>query len=314
MLRIGFIGSFAQSFAHAEILIKVPGVEIAGFFDPLQNTEQENVNSVFIKKFVSVDELIQSADAFDFVCRCQQCFDIAQKALKQTKHLFINPSMLKNRQQAIHLINLASEANVTLMVERSVRFHAALNAALPHLNNVRLIEMHNHFSDKEDNSYESILQAIITNIEIVNAVIRTNVKSLKTCGIKMVNGNPDVINVRIEFDNGCVANLNCSRITSDNSHYGLFTQQDRITKINFLNNEITIIRPEKVDKAISGKVAFLPVTRKVVSNNPMLDELLSFIFSIQNNSKLVSKSEDGFRSLYLADKIMDSLNKVHAGN
>ncbi|MBN2613872.1 MAG: hypothetical protein JXB00_20105 [Bacteroidales bacterium] len=314
MLRIGFIGSFAQSFAHAEIFTKVPGVSIAGYFDPLQNTEQDKKTNVLLKKFLSVDELMQCADAFDFVCRCQQCFDIAQKALKQTKHLFINPSMLKNRQQAVNLINLASEANVTLMVERPVRFNSALNAALPHLKNVRLIEMHNLFSDKEDNSNESILQAILTDIEIVNIVLRANVKSLKTCGIKMVNVNPDVINVRMEFDTGCVANLNCSRITSDNNHYGLFTQQDRITNINFLTNEITIIRPEKTEKTPSGKISFQPVTKKVISNNPVIDELFSFIHSIQNNSKLVSKSEDGFKSLYLADKIMDSLNRVHAGN
>ena len=200
------------------------------------------------------------------------------------------------------------------MVERPVRYHAALNAALPQLKNVRLIEIHNQFSDKCENSYESIFRAILTDVEIIYTVMHANVKNIKAFGIKMVNGNPDVINVRIEFDNGSVANLNCSRITSDNVHYGLFTQQDRITKIDFLTNEITIIRPEKTNLTSANNFAFNPVTKKIIPNNPLLDELINFIYSILNNSRMVAKPEDGFKSLYLAEKIMDSLNKVHAGN
>lgn len=314
MLRIGLIGTFAQSYEHAEIFTKVPGVEIAGYFDPIQNSNPSGEQTGILKEFLSFEEFIKFVDAIDFVSKNQMCYDIAQKALKQTKHLFINPSILKNKQQANHLINLANEANVSLMVERPVRYHAALNAALPQLKNVRLIEIHNKFSYNGDNSHESILRAIMTDIEILNIVMHANVKNFKTCGIKMVNGNPDVINVRMEFDNGCVANLNCSRINSDNNHYGLFTQQDRITNINFLTNEITIIRPEITGKAASDKIAFNPVTKKIIPNNPLLDELINFIYSILNNSKLIYKPEDGFKSLYLAEKIMDSLNKVHACN
>ncbi len=314
MLKIGLIGTFAQSYTHAEIFTKVPGVEIAGYFDPLQNLNSYQEHNGLIKEFLSFEDMVQCVDAIDFVCRNQSCYEIAQKALKRTKHLFISTSILKNKQQANHLINLANEASVTLMVERPVRYHAALNAALPHLKNVRLIEIHNQFSDKSDNSYESILRAIMTDIEIINTIMPANVKNIKTCGIKMVNGNPDVINVRMEYDNGCVANLNCSRITSDNNHYGLFTQQDRITNINFLTNEITIIRPERKKQPASNEIAFNPVTKKIIPNNPLLDELINFIYSILNNSKMVSKPEDGFKSLYIAEKIMDSLNKVHAGN
>jgi predicted dehydrogenase len=235
---------------------------------------------------------------------------MAQQALKKTKHLFISTSILKNRQQAHQLINLANEANVSLMVERPVRYHAALNAILPQINNLRLIEIHNQFSDENEDTNESIFRAIMTDIEIIYTVLQANVKNVKACGIKMVNGNPDVINIRLEFDNACVANLNCSRITPENNHYGLFTQQDRITRIDFLTNEITIIKPEKSELSDDNNYALNPVTKKVIPNNPILDELINFVSSVINNSKLLSKPEDGFKSLYLAEKIMDSINKV----
>jgi predicted dehydrogenase len=294
MVRIGLIGTLAQSLPHVDILKKVPGVEITGFYNPVKEPSAIS-HSNGIKEFESFDEFIPQVDAIDFVCKSQSCYDIAQQALKKTKHLFIN---------------LANEANVTLMVERPVRYHAALNAMLPQIKNLRLIEIHNQFSDEHENSNESIFRAIMTDIEIIYTVLQANVRNVKACGIKMVNGNPDVINIRLEFDNACVANLNCSRITPENNHYGLFTQQDRITRIDFLTNEITVIKPEKAELSAANNYALNPVTKKIIPNNPILDELINFISSIINNSKLLSKPEDGFKSLYLAEKIMESINKV----
>lgn len=310
MVRIGLIGTFAQSLPHVEILRKVPGVEIAGFYNPLKDSSTINQSNGLLKEFESFEDFIPQVDAIDFVCRSQGCYEIALQALKKTKHLFISTSILKNKLQAHQLINLANEANVTLMVERPVRYHAALNAVLPQIKDLRLIEIHNQFSDKHENSNESIFRAIMTDIEIIYTVLQANVKNVKACGIKMVNGNADVINIRLEFDNACVANLNCSRITPENNHYGLFTQQDRITRINFLTNEITVIKPEKTQPSTANNYALNPVTKKVIPNNPILDELINFISSIINNSKLISKPEDGFKSLYLAEKIMDNINKV----
>jgi predicted dehydrogenase len=310
MVRIGLIGTLEQSLPHVEILKKVPGVEIAGFFNPIKDTATNSQTNGFLKEYKSFEAFIPSVDAIDFVCKSQNCYDIAQQALKKTKHLFISTSILQNRQQAHQLINLANEASVTLMVERPVRYHAALNAILPQIKNLRLIEIHNQFSDENENTNESIFRAIMTDIEIIHTVLQANVKNVKACGIKMVNGNPDVINIRLEFDNACVANLNCSRITPENNHYGLFTQQDRITRIDFLTNEITIIKPEKSELSDDNNYALNPVIKKVIPNNPILDELINFISSIINNSKLLSKPEDGFKSLYLAEKIMDSINKV----
>ena len=310
MVRIGLIGTLAQSLPHIEILKKVPGVEIAGLYNPIVGSATISQSNGMLKEFDSFDAFIPQVDALDFVSKSQYCYDIAQQALKKTKHLFISTSILKNKEEAHQLINLANEANVSLMVERPVRYHAALNAMLPQIKDLRLIEIHNQFSDKHENSNESIFRAIMTDIEIIHMVLRANVKNVKACGIKMVNGNPDVINIRLEFDNACVANLNCSRITPENNHYGLFTQQDRITRIDFLTNEITVIKPEKSELSAANNYALNPVTKKVIPNNPILDELINFISSINNNSKLLSKPEDGFKSLYLAEKIMESINKV----
>ena len=310
MVRIGLIGTLEQSLPHIEILKKVPGVEIAGLFNPIKSSAAISQSNGMLKEYDSFDAFIPQVDAIDFVSKSQNCYDIAQQALKKTKHLFISTSILKNKEEAHQLINLANEANVSLMVERPVRYHAALNAVLPQIKDLRLIEIHNQFSDEHENTNESIFRAIMTDIEIIYTVLRANVKNVKACGIKMVNGNADVINIRLEFDNACVANLNCSRITPENNHYGLFTQQDRITRIDFLTNEITVIKPEKSELSPANNYALNPVTKKVIPNNPILDELINFISSINNNSKLLSKPEDGFKSLYLAEKIMESINKV----
>lgn len=310
MVRIGLIGNLAQSLPHVEILKKVPGVQVTGFYNPKGDSSDISQSNGFLKEFDSFNHLIPQVDAIDFVSKSQSCYDIAQQALKKTKHILISTSILKNKQQAYQLINLANEANVTLMVERPVRYHAALNAILPQIKNLRLIEIHNQFYDKHDDSNESIFRAIMTDIEIIYTVLQANVKNVKACGIKMININPDVINIRLEFDNACVANLNCSRITPENNHYGLFTQQDSITRIDFLTNEITIIKPEKTRRPAADNYDVNPVTRKIIPNNPILDELINFVTSITNTSKLLSKPEDGFKSLYLAEKIMDSINKV----
>ncbi len=309
MIRIGLAGSKKHIISHLEIFAKIPGIQISGYCDEFHSF-QENILPFGAEYCATADELIKHSDAVVYVTGEHRYYKTALQSLKESKHIFLSHGIVENKSQSQQLIKLAGEANVILMVERPGRYHAALASVMPHLKNIRLIELHTQFVSQNGHSYENLFRAVINDLDIIHTVLHSNVKNVKACGIKMVNGNPDVINVRLEFDNGSVANLNCSRVTPENVHFGMFTQQDRITKIDFLSNEVMVIKPEKRSGQLNGDYDLNPVVRKVVPNNPLMDEYLNFIYSINNNSKLLSNREEQFKSLYITERIMDCLGKV----
>lgn len=308
MIKIGLIGSINQVIPHVEVISKIPGIEIAGYFSPVDELFNEwyDKKLKYIRRF---EDLLSVSDALDFVSEDKKSLKLALQALKASKHVLLKPSIIENKNQTNQLTKLANEAHVVLMIENLVKFHAALNAALPLMKNLRLIEIQKQLPVKEKHTSENILKSLLQDLDIIHTVLKSNLKNFKTTGVKMINGNADIVNVRLEYDNGCVANLNCSWLVKKENYIGLFTQQDRITKVDFLTNEITILKPV-VNGNDNREFALKPVTEKIIQNNPSLEELVNFIQTIKNSAKVISNPEDGFKSFFIAERIIDDLNKI----
>jgi predicted dehydrogenase len=229
-------------------------------------------------------------------------------ALRKSKHLYIYPSLLKSYNQALELIKLANEANVTLQVQRTTRYNAVLSPIPEKQCDIRLIEIQCHTVNGTNKSDTSVFSMILKNLDIIHTIIKSNSSNIKACGVNIVNNSPDIINARIEFDNGSVANLNCSRIALKNSHIATFIQKDKIIKIDFNTNKIQMLFPEKIN---SNKTSYKikALTYKATPNNPLYNEFSYFRDSINNNSKSLSNVEDGFKSLLVAHKIFEKAFK-----
>ncbi len=307
MVRIGIIGNDEKIYKHASTIMNIKGFDFKGFYCSNGKFSGRRKPKIRINRFLSHEELLDSVDAIDITNNGPSLYELAVSALKKSKHLYIFPSLLKTYDQAKGLIKLANEANVTLMVQRTAKYNAVLNTILEGLSDLRLVDIQHHMGNGTGKSDLSVFSIILRNLDILHAIIKSNSNNIKACGVCIVNKNPDIINARIEFDNGCIANLNCSKIALKSSHIATIIQNSKIIKVDFNSNKAQILHPEKANNNTDYKLRAR--TFKVSPNNPLSDEFTHFRDSIINSTKSLANIEDGFKSLQLAHKIFEKVHK-----
>ncbi len=308
MIRIGIIGNDKKIYEHANTIKDIKGFDFKGFYSLNEIPRNSNISNTKIKRYLSREDFLDSVDAIDITNSGNSLYDLVVSALRKSKHLYIFPSLLKSYDQALKLVKLANEANVTLMVQRTAKYNAVLKSILAGLSDLRLVDIQHHMVNGSGKTGLSVFSLVLKNLDILHAIIKSNSNNIKACGVNIVNNNPDIISARIEFDNGCVANLNCSRIALKNNHVATFIQNNRIIKIDFNTNKAQMLFPEKVNSNNIEDYKLKAQTYKVSPNNPLFEEFTHFRDSITNNSKSLSNIEDGFKSLLIAHKIFE---KVH---
>lgn len=309
MIRIGIIGNDEKILEHAITIQNISGFDFKGFFNSNGNHLTGNNSKIRTTGYLSYKDLLNSVDAIDITDNGPSSYELAVSALKKTKHLYIVPSLLKSYDQTLELTKLANEANVTLMVQRTAKYNAVLNAIPEGLPGLRLVDIEHHMVNGSKKPDLSVLSIILKNLDILHAIIKSNSSNIKACGVSMINKTPDIINARIEFANGCVANLNCSRIALKESHVATFIQNSKIIKIDFKSNKAQVLYPERLNNNNKSDYKLKKQTYKVSPNNPLIDEFTHFRDSIVNNSESLSNIEDGFKSLLVAHKIFEKVQK-----
>jgi len=309
MIRIGIIGNDKKINDHANTIKDIKGFNFAGFFYPNEIPVNGCISSNKFNRFSSHEDFLNSVDAIDIISNGSTSYELVVSALRKSKHLYIYPSLLKSYNQVLELIKLANEANVTLMVQKAAKYNAVLNSILERLSDIRLIEIQHHTVTNSNKSSASVFSLILKSLDILHTIIKSNSNNIKACGVSIVNNNPDIINARIEFDNGCVANINCSRIALKNCHMATFIQKNKIIKIDFNANKTQMLFPEKIHYNNKTGYKIKARTYRVTPNNPLYDEFTHFRDSIINNSKSLSNLEDAFKSLLIAHKIFEKVHK-----
>ena len=228
MLKIGVLGAGHLGKIHIRQIRELSAVyDLQGFFDP-DATNAAAVSEEFgIRAFGSMEELIAAVDVVDVVTPTINHFECANKALRMSKHVFIEKPLANTVQEARDLMRLAKEADVKVQVGHVERFNPAFISASPYLAQPMFIETHRlaQFNPR-GTDVSVVLDLMIHDIDIVLSVVKSSVKKISTSGVAVVSDTPDIANARIEFDNGCVANLTASRISLKNMRKSRFLQKD----------------------------------------------------------------------------------------
>lgn len=320
MLKIGVLGAGHLGKIHIKCIKEIKDYEFIGFFDP-DNEISEAVEKEFaIKKFNSVEYLIEAVDAVDIVTPTVSHYQCASVALRKSKHVFIEKPLTTSLNEAKSLIDLAKEANVKVQVGHVERFNPAFLAALPYFNNPMFIETHRlaEFNPR-GTDVPVILDLMIHDIDIILSVIKSNIKKISASGVAVVSDTPDIANARIEFDNGCVANLTASRISLKNMRKSRFFQRDAYISVDFLKKQSEIVRMANVEGETNplsividlgenkGKKQIFFEKPEIKPINAIKTELETFYDAIINNSTPPVTILDGYNSLDLAYKIIEKL-------
>lgn len=321
MLKIGVIGAGHLGKIHIRCLKSIPEFTIVGFFDNDSENCREVETEFGITSFNSIDSLIDLSDAIDIVTPTLSHFEYAATALKKFRHVFIEKPIVATPQEALKLMDIAAEANVKVQVGHVERFNPAFTAALPFIDKPMFIETHRLAGIKNRGTdIPVILDLMIHDIDIVLHTVKANIRKLSASGVAVINNSADIANARLEFDNGCVANLTASRISMKNMRKSRFFQRDAYITVDFLNKETKIVRMKDVDESKPNPL--LPVITPIGSHtekqiffetpviepiNAIETELRSFAKSILQNTHPAVSILDGYNALKVAYQVLEKV-------
>ncbi|KAA3648535.1 MAG: gfo/Idh/MocA family oxidoreductase [Bacteroidetes bacterium] len=321
MLKIGVLGAGHLGKIHIRLIQEIKDFELIGFYDPNKEASKSVAEEFNIKAFDNIEDLIEQVDAVDIVTPTLSHFDCAVKSIKQSKHIFIEKPITNTVEEARQLIQLAEEANVKVQVGHVERFNPAFIASQPYVKHPMFIEAHRlaQFNPR-GTDVSVVLDLMIHDLDIVLSMVKSNVRRISASGVAVVSDNPDITNARIEFDNGCVANLTASRISLKNMRKTRIFQKDAYISIDFLEKESEIVRlsevvgePDPLSVTIDlgegkGQKEIYFEKPDVAPNNAIKEELLSFLSAIVNNTNTAVTIHDGFLALDIAHQIIDKLD------
>jgi predicted dehydrogenase len=321
MVRIGIVGAGHLGKIHIKLLLELKEeFEVIGFYD-VDDFSSNAVEEQFqIKRYQTLEELIDEVECLDIVTPTITHFEIAQICLKRSKHVFIEKPVTQTLDEAKILKELAREANVKVQVGHVERFNPAFQQAIPYFKNPMFIETHRlaQFNPR-GTDVPVVLDLMIHDIDIILSVIKSGIKRVSSSGVAVVSDTPDITNARIEFDNGCVANLTASRISMKNMRKSRFFQKDAYISVDFLAKQLEVVRMEDLsgepgpydmifdlgENKPSKKIYF--DKPDISESNAIKEELRSFYFAIKFETPIIVSLEDGFKALDVAQLILDKL-------
>jgi len=198
------------------------------------------------------------------------------------------------------------------------RFNPAFTAVKSKIENPMFIESHRlaEFNPR-GTDVPVVLDLMIHDIDIILSVVNSKVKKINASGVSVISETPDIANARIEFENGCVANLTASRISMKNMRKSRFFQKDAYISVDFLDKKSEVVKmkdvPEYPDEfamilqnAEGNKKQIYFENPKITQNNAILDELESFADAINNNTTPIVSLQQGTEALRVAQQIIDN--------
>ncbi len=317
MLKVGVFGVGHLGKFHLNNWKEINDVELVGFYDP-DDTAAKMVSEKYqLPRFLDAGALMDACDAIDVVAPTNLHFDLCETAIKKGKHIFVEKPLANTMAEARSLVKLAAESGIKFQVGHVERFNPAFLAIKELELNPMFIEVHRlaQFNPR-GTEVSVILDLMIHDIDIILSIVKSDVKSISASGVGVMTETPDIANVRIEFHNGCVANLTSSRISMKKMRKIRLFQKDSYIGIDFLNKKTEIIKLK--GPGDSNVFAFdieTPTgTKTIAIANPVVpevnaikQELEEFKEAIFNNTKTVVSEMDGLMAMDVAHQILEKI-------
>lgn len=320
MLKVGVFGVGHLGKFHLNNWRQIRNVDLIGFYDPNDANAQEVEEKYKLKRFDNIDELMDLCEAVDIVAPTNHHFELVKKALRKSCHVFVEKPLANTIDEAKEIVELAKEANAKVQVGHVERFNPAYIAATKYHLRPMFIEVHRlaQFNPR-GTEVSVILDLMIHDIDIVLALVKSPVKNISASGVAVMTDTPDIANVRIEFNNGCVANLTSSRISMKKMRKMRLFQKDAYIGIDFLAKKTEIIKLKEdgdenvfsfdLETPTGGKKSIAIATPEIKDGNAILMELESFVQAIRENKTTSVNEVDGLMAMEVAHQILEKMKQ-----
>jgi len=317
MLKAGVLGAGHLGKIHLRLLNESDKYELVGFYDPNKDNAVKIATEYGYKAFDTIQELIDAVDVVDIVTPTLSHHDCAIQVIKSKKHVFIEKPISNTVHEAEEIVSLANKNNVKGQVGHVERFNPAFIAVKNKIKSPMFIETHRlaEFNPR-GTDVPVVLDLMIHDIDAILSVVQSKVTNVSASGVSVISETPDIANARLEFENGCVANLTSSRISLKNMRKSRFFQKDAYISVDFLDKKCEVVKmkdaPETpgdfdmiLQNAEGVKKQIYFDNPNIDTNNAILDELETFADAINNNTTPIVTLEDGTEALRIAHQVIN---------
>jgi len=321
MLKVGVLGAGHLGKIHLRLLNESDKYELVGFYDPDAINGKTVSDEFGYSYFDNMNDLIDSVQVVDIVTPTLSHFDCARKSMEKGRHVFIEKPITNTFEEASKLLEFEKKHHVKGQVGHVERFNPAFTAVKENIKDPMFIETHRlaEFNPR-GTDVPVVLDLMIHDIDAILSVVDSDVSNINASGVSVISKSPDIANARIEFENGCVANLTASRISLKNMRKSRFFQKDAYIAVDFLEKKVEVVKMKDAPKEVGDfdmvlqnaegeKKQIYFENPEIASNNAIKDELETFADAITNDTMPVVTLEQGAKALEVALRIIDSFNK-----
>ncbi len=326
MLKIGIFGAGHLGKIHMQQWLEIKEIELVGFYDPDDINAASAIAQYQVPRFTDIEQLIDAVDAVDIVSTTTAHYEIAKRCLLNGKHVFIEKPLAHTIEEAREIVKLVKEANVKCQVGHVERYNPAFLALGEQSVQPMFIEAHRlaQFNPR-GTDVSVILDLMIHEIDIILHLVKSPVRRISASGVAVLSETADIANARIEFDNGCVANLTSSRISLKKMRKLRLFQRDAYIGVDFLDKKTEIIRLK--EPGIPSGMLDFPIEmgngeKKIISvqmpevapSNAIRMELAEFVDAVVNDKPVRVSVYDGFQAMDVAHQILKKMsmhNELH---
>ena len=314
-LKVGVLGAGHMGKIHLRLLNQSDKFDLVGFYDASPKVRNKITDEYGFKAFDSEEALIAAVDVVDIVTSTLYHHKLAKKAIEMGKHVFLEKPITQTVGEANELIELAKKQQVLGQVGHVERFNPAFLAVKGEINNSMFIETHRlaEFNPR-GTDVPVVLDLMIHDIDTVLSLVDSQVISISASGVAIISETPDIANARIEFENGCVANLTASRISLKNMRKARFFQKDAYISVDYFSKSAEVVKMENAPEEVGGFDMILENAQgkkkrvffdnpKIPEVNAILMELECFADAITNNKEVIVPLEQGKNALEIALQI-----------
>jgi predicted dehydrogenase len=322
-VRIGVFGVGHLGKIHVKLLQEIPGYKVVGFYDPDDGNSEKAIKEFGIERYDSPEKLIEDSEAIDIVSPTTTHFALAHDAVKKFRHVFIEKPMCSGLDEAKKLVRLVDEARVKAMVGHVERFNPAILSLNKKTLKPLFIEVHRlaEFNPR-GTDVSVVLDLMIHDIDIILSLVKANVKRISASGVAILSKSPDIANARIEFDNGCVANVTASRVSVKSMRKMRVFQPGAYISMDFLKKKSDVFRIEdemptgdgtlqhiEIDLPDNSKKYITYETPEKKEVNAIKMELELFHKAIVQDKPVPVSILEGYQAMDIAHQILDKINQ-----
>jgi predicted dehydrogenase len=314
MLKVGVLGAGSLGRIHLSNWKEIDQTEITGFYESDDFIAEDAYKTFSVNRFTQADYLIDACDLIDITASIDSSFQWCEKAIRQGKHVFIEKALANSIDEAKQLVKLIKESNVKFQVGYSERFNPAFGVLQSLCPKPVFIEAQNMIRiDHGKNDQRLFYDLMTPDIDIILCIAKSDVKNINANGTQVFTDNYDIVNARIEFNNGCVASITWGRLSPAEIHRMRFYEPGKFIDIDFISNSTSVINIESLagmeglsakNAAPGGQPTFEDKSIGESNYNSVKLQLEEFRNAVLNNTPPIVSAIDGLRAMDIAHQIL----------